>query len=136
MSNTPSRPGPVRWFAYAYGATLPPRYRDWVLHDLTARTRWLRQVARTTAVLVPFVAVLVALVGPTWIAWTAALGGLALAVIYSVSYIDQYSEYRLVKHGYPDGTLQRVLAEADADGKAERDQRYDSMYRRAPASGH
>jgi hypothetical protein len=133
MSNTISRPGVFRWIWYAYGGTLPERNRAWVLHDLTARTRWPRQVARTVTVLVPFIAGLVLVVGPSWIAWTAALGGITLATIYSVSYIDQYSEYRLVKHGYPDGTLARVLSAANSDVNTERARRYDSMYRHTAA---
>src|ERR1700736_2419153 len=39
-SETP--PGPIRWLWYAFGGALGPRYRKWVLHDLTSRTRWVR----------------------------------------------------------------------------------------------
>lgn len=38
------RPGPLWWIWYAFGGKLPDRYRDWVLHDVTCRTWWLRHV--------------------------------------------------------------------------------------------
>lgn len=129
MSDKMVRPDPVRWMWYAFGGTLPERYRPWVLHDLTARTRWLRQFVRTAAVLVPFVVLGLLLMGTSWIVWTAALGGLALATVYSVSYIDQYAEHRLRKHGFPDGTFQRVMAEARYPLNADRARRYDATYR-------
>ena len=52
------RPGPLRWLAYAYGAGLPPEYREWVLHDVTTRTRHLRHFARAVAQLVPLLVVI------------------------------------------------------------------------------
>ncbi|WP_099024480.1 DUF5313 family protein [Mycolicibacterium palauense] len=133
MSTKMNRPDPIRWIWYAYGGTLPDRYRQWVLHDLTAPSRWARQLLRTTAVLVPFVIVGLLLMGSSWIVWTAALGGLGLAVVYSMSYIDQYAEYRLRKHGFPHGTFQRMMAEAHSESTADKRRKYDSMYR--PAGG-
>ena len=47
------RPGVLRWLAYAFGARLPVTYGDWVLHDLTARTWFLRQLARTAVQCLP-----------------------------------------------------------------------------------
>lgn len=132
MPEKQSRPDPFRWIWYVYGGTLAPRHREWVLHDLTGRTRWVRQVLRTTATLIPLAAVGVLLVGPTWIAWLAILGGLGLALVYALSYIDQSAEHRLLKHGFPDGTLQRVLATRNSAAIADRTKRYDSMYRGAP----
>lgn len=136
MSDTKlTRPDPARWFWYVYGGTLGPRYRAWVLHDLTGRTRWARQVARTTAVLIPLAAAGLLIAGPTWITWLAILGGLGLALMYALSYIDQSAEHRLLKHGFPDGTLQKVLTARNADATAVKMRRYDSMYRHAPTAG-
>lgn len=129
MNAKMKRPDPVRWLWYAYGGTLAPRYRDWVLHDLTCRTRWLRQLARTTAVLVPFVVVGLLLAGTGWIVWTAALGGLGLAMVYALSYIDQYAENRLTKHGFPPGTFQQVMSESHHEVEAERLRKYEETYR-------
>ncbi|QUR65735.1 DUF5313 family protein [Mycobacterium spongiae] len=133
MSKKPRRPDPIRWFHYAYGGTLPGRYHPWVLHDLTASSRWVRQVSRTTAVLAPFVVVGLLLMGTNWIVWTAALGGFLLGVIYSLSYIDQYAEYRLTKHGFPSGTFKRVMAEAHSKATADKQRKYESRYR--PTAG-
>lgn len=121
------RPKPVQWSWYIYGGTLPPRYRAWVLHDLTCRTRWLRQIVRTSATMVPLAIVGVIAFGPTWITWTALLGGLSIALIYALSYVDQSAEHRLTKHGYPHGTLAQTLA-ATHDN-AERRDKYLATYR-------
>ena len=43
------RPDPLRWIWYAFGGALGPRYRQWVLHDLTCRTRWERNSVRAAA---------------------------------------------------------------------------------------
>lgn len=123
------RPNPVQWLWYIYGGTLPQQYRAWVLHDVTCRTRWLRQVLRTSATMVPFAILGVFVLGTTWITWTALLGGLAIALIYGLSYVDQSGEHRLTKHGYPHGTLQQTLAAAHENAE-ERD-KYLANYRSA-----
>ena len=40
------RPGPLLWLRYAYGGALPERYREWVLHDVTAPSWVVRHVLR------------------------------------------------------------------------------------------
>ena len=47
------RPDPLRWIWYAFGGALGPRYRQWVLRDLTCRTRWERQIARAVVQVMP-----------------------------------------------------------------------------------
>src|SRR6202011_2856544 len=109
----PHRPGPARWIWYAFGGSLGRGYREWVLHDVTCRTRWLRQVARATVPLVPFAVLMFVIVGAGWITWAALMGGLVMALISSAAYIDQTAEHRLTKHGYPPGTAERVRRERD-----------------------
>ena len=123
------RPDPARWVWYAYGGTLAPRYQQWVLYDLTARSRWWRQVARTLMTLLPFAVCGVLLTRPIWIAATAVLGGVCIALIYAAAYIDQSAEHRLRKHGFPQGTLERVLSERDRTSRTSRQRSYDAMYR-------
>ena len=53
-----SRPWVVRWLLYAYGKRLPPRYAQWVLHDLTCRTWFIRVLARGLAQSLPALALL------------------------------------------------------------------------------
>jgi hypothetical protein len=119
------RPDPLRWIWYTFGGGLGPRYRQWVLHDLTGPTRWVRQLARA------FVqgALLFLVLGFGWITWVALIGGLVMALIYSVAYIDQSAEHRLFKEGYPPGTVQLTLSERDRAKHPDRMRRYLQTYR-------
>ncbi len=99
------RPGPFRWLAYAYGAGLPERYDEWVLHDTTTRTWALRHFARAMTQLAPFIVLVLAFVpGAFWIRLVACLGATALALIFSFAYAVETIEHRLVKAGYASGT--------------------------------
>ena len=53
-----------------------------------------------------------------------------LALWYSLAYIDQTGDRRLVKHGYDPGTLKRVLRERNRDEHADEIARYMQMYRK------
>jgi hypothetical protein len=44
-----------------------PRYRKWVLHDLTSRTRWVRHLARAVVQVVPAGALVLLVFGSGWI---------------------------------------------------------------------
>jgi hypothetical protein len=74
----PSRRGHLRWpggggglpalVVLRPGRSAAGRHREWVLHDLTCRSWWLRHLARSLVQLVPVVAVLVLLIpGPFWV---------------------------------------------------------------------
>ena len=100
----PARPDPLQWLWYALGGGLPPRYRDWVLHDATAPTWWLRQLVRALVQALP-VAVVVALLipGSPAIRVMAAAGGMAVALIYVLGFVDEAVERRVIKAGFPRG---------------------------------
>jgi hypothetical protein len=101
------RPGPFRWLWYAFGGGLPRRYSPWVLHDISTRTWFLRHVARTMVQLaVPIALVLLFVPGAFWIRGMSAVGGVILALIYSIAYMTEFLENRAVKAGYPVGTGQ------------------------------
>ena len=51
------RPGPFAWIWYSIGGRLDPRYRGWVLHDVTCRTWLLRHFARLVLIIAPLVTV-------------------------------------------------------------------------------
>jgi len=107
------RPNPVRWLWYALGGGLPEVHRGWVLHDTTTRTWGLRHVARALVQLaVPIALVLLLVPGPFWIRSMAALGGLIMGLIFSIAYMTETTEHRLVKAGYPAGTAEQLHAEA------------------------
>ncbi len=55
--------------------------------------------------------------------------GALLGLWFSLAYIDQTGERRLVKHGYEPGTLKRALRERVNREQADRICRYMEMYR-------
>jgi hypothetical protein len=123
------RPGPLRWIWYAVGGSLGPRYRQWVLHDLTCPSRWTRQIVRAVVQVVPLAVLLFLTLGTGWVTWVGVICGLVLALIYSVAYFDQSVDYRLVKHGFPSGTARAVLSERDETEHPDRMRRYIETYR-------
>ena len=134
MSETsPRRPGPVRWLLYAFGRSLPPEYREWVLHDVTARTWVLRHMIRATVQLLPIAVLLYLLIpGPAWVRGCAVLAGLLLGYFYSGAYVYETTEHRAVKAGYPRGTAARIRGRHGAAEREEQERRYEQRWR----SGH
>jgi Family of unknown function (DUF5313) len=107
------RPGALRWFWYALGGALPPRYSAWVLHDTTAPSWGLRHLARALVQLaVPIALVLLLVPGPFWIRGMAALGGVILGLIFSLAYMTETTENRVVRAGYTVGTAQAARERA------------------------
>ncbi len=96
------------------GGGLPDRHRDWVLHDVTTkRWRW-RALLRSLVQIVP-VSVLIYLLLPVepWVRLMAVGGGLVVGLLYAVAYLEESTEHRAVKAGYPRGTASTVRAAAD-----------------------
>ena len=113
------RPGPLRWLWYSFGGGLPPRYREWVQHDVTTRSWALRQGLRSLMMVAPLVAaVLILLPGPFWIRGVSAFGGIMMGLIYALGYLIETTEHRLVKAGYPVGTGERVRAERQTQSRS------------------
>lgn len=103
------RPTVLRWLAYSVGAGLPERNHGWVLFDATSRTWAFRHVGRSLLQMTPIVvAVVVFVPGPLWIRAMSALGGLIMGLFFSVGYMVETTEHRLVKAGYPVGTGERL----------------------------
>jgi hypothetical protein len=124
------RPAPHRWLWYALGGGLPARHRSWVLFDTTTGTWGLRHVARMLVQLaLPIAVVVIFLPAPLALRLAVAGGGIFLALIYSLAYMPEVTENRVVKAGYPAGTATAVR---DAASR-RRDQR-DSERRRAAAA--
>ncbi|MEI4274093.1 DUF5313 family protein [Klenkia sp. LSe6-5] len=124
------RPGPLRWLWYALGGALPERHRTWVLHDTTTRTWALRHLARAAVQLaIPVALVLTLVPGPFWIRAMAALGGVALGLIFSIAYMPETTEHRLVKAGYPAGTAHAAHEAAQKQRQLE-----ESARKRAAAA--
>ena len=103
------RPTPHRWLWYALGGGLPARHRGWVLHDTTTATWWLRHVGRSFVQMsIPIALVMILLPAPLGLRLAAAGGGIFLAMIYSLAYMNETTENRVVKAGYPAGTAQAM----------------------------
>jgi hypothetical protein len=104
-----TRPNPWQWLRYAYGARLPDRYREWVLHDATD-SGWLWRfallvIAQTVPWLV-VVTVLLLLFTPLPLGWVLGADAIALgmSLFFTLTSAAELLEARLVKHGFPAGT--------------------------------
>jgi hypothetical protein len=75
-----ARPNPVRWLWYTFGGRLGARYREWLLRDDTARTRWLRQAVRGTVQISPLALVTLVLLPFSWLTGAAIANGLILVI--------------------------------------------------------
>ncbi|MGY1639183.1 DUF5313 family protein [Geodermatophilus sp. SYSU D00742] len=127
------RPAPHRWVWYAFGGRLPEHNRGWVLHDTTTSTWWLRHLGRMLVQLaVPIALIMTLLPAPWGLRAACAGGGLALALLYSLAYMPESTENRVVKAGYPAGT---ATAHRERAGRLreerESQRRRDAAARRA-----
>ena len=125
----PQRPGVFSWLWYAMGGALPARNSAWVLHDTSTRTWALRHLLRSMIQLaIPIALVLIFVPGPFWIRGMAALGGIFLALFFSVGYMTETLENRVKRAGYPAGSAQEAR-----DRTARERQTVESERRRAAA---
>ncbi|MER5674177.1 DUF5313 family protein [Pseudonocardia alni] len=123
------RPNPFRWLGYAFGARLPARNRRWVLHDVTTRTWVLRHLLRTTVQLIPLLALLFLVVpGPSWVRLGAIASGAVIGYFYSMVYVVEACETRVMKAGYPVGaaasTREARRAEQHVDARLRHDREF------------
>lgn len=126
------RPSLWQWLRYAFGAALPPGCNEWVLRDTTGPGWVLRHLLRTTVQIGPVlvVAVLV-LPAPALIVVPMILGGALIGYIYSVAYMIQSTEHRLMKAGYPEGTGEAVREQRAGEAQKAEAQRYRDRLERA-----
>ena len=123
-------PGPLQWLGYAFGAGLPPRYRDWVLYDVTAPTWWVRQLVRSLAVALPVALVVALLIPGSWdIRLMAVAGGVGVAMLYVLGFVDEAAERRAVKAGFPRGYAKAVRDTPRTPEQRAAARRYDERYR-------
>jgi hypothetical protein len=89
----PVRPGLGRWLWYALSGSLPWRYRDWVLYDLTAPSWPLRHLARLLVPLVPVATVLaVVLPGPLPVRAAAVVLGSLVGLGYTFVFLEDSTD--------------------------------------------
>jgi hypothetical protein len=118
------RPGPLLWLRYAYGGALPERYREWVLHDVTAPSWVVRHVLRGVVQFLPFAIVLLLVipVDKGILATGIAMGAL-IGLLFSTAFVDNVAESRAMKAGYPEGYAARVRRERVKKARARARQR-------------
>lgn len=129
-----TRPDPFRWLLFQYGARLPPRYRDWILHDATCPTWLPRVLLRTLVQLAPAFAVVLVVLLQFDGGWGIALGALLLGVLVSLrltlANAAESVDGRLVRYGFPPGHGTALRRQAAAAGQADEDQRYRDRWQR------
>jgi hypothetical protein len=101
-----------------------------VLADATARTWWLRHLARAVVQMLPLVVICLAAV-PVPLAYrvSAAAGGLAIGLLFSAAFMTEATEHRVAKAGYPSGAAAELREERAERDRVER----RSPYRRGGA---
>ena len=124
------RPNPLQWVWYALGGGLPRELSPWVLADTTGPTWIWRHLTRAVVQVLPLL-VLCLVVVPVPLAYrlSAAVGGLLLALLFSIAFMTETIEHRATKAGYPPGTAARMRAERAERSRVER----RSPYRRGGA---
>src|SRR5919199_2078441 len=124
------RPAPHRWLWYAFGGRLPARHRGWVLFDTTTDTWWARHILRSLVQMAIPIALVMTLIPAGWgLRAACAGGGIFLAMIYSLAYMNETVEHRVVKAGLPAGTAQAVR-----DRRSSRRQQDEGERKRAAAA--
>jgi hypothetical protein len=96
-----------------------------VLADTTGRTWIWRHFARAMVQMTPLV-VLCLVVPPVALSYrlSAAVGGLLIGLLFSMAFMTETNEHRVVKAGYPPGTASRVREERAERDRVERKARY------------
>jgi Family of unknown function (DUF5313) len=121
------RPGPVRWLWYAVGGRLPDRYREWVLYDLTSRAWVFRHLSRALVQHSVWLLLLLLPIPLSLRLWMIAVA-VSVGVFFSLSFMEDASERRLIKHGFPVGLNRRIREEAKGANRAELAAMYTSFY--------
>lgn len=125
-----TRPNPAQWLWYAVGGRLPRRCNTWVLHDVTCRTWAVRHFVRGFVQMSPILLLLL-LPGPLQIRVLSILLGLLVGYFYSMTYLWQTTEQRLVRQGYPRGLGARTRRAAHAEEDERAKAAYERIYRRS-----
>jgi hypothetical protein len=125
-TQTRRRPSPLQWVRYALGGGLPAELAPWVLYDTTTRTWVWRHLTRAVVQVLPLV--VACLLVPVQFGYraSAAGGGLALALMFSLAFMTETTEHRVAKAGYEAGIAAEVRANRVERERVER----RSPYRR------
>lgn len=127
------RPNPIRWLWQAFGGRIPQRYHEWILHDATVRTWWLRYLLRTIIKVLPVMAALFVFLhsfgGPIWLTLQSISIGLIVAVYYSISYADENTDSRVASYGYPPKHASYLRGRSKEHLEQQSQARYEANWR-------
>ena len=121
-------PNPARWLWYAWGGRLPEAHREWVLYDLTSRAWVFRHLARALVQHSVWLLILLLPIPLTLRLWMVAVG-VSVGLVFSLSFMEDASERRLIRHGFPAGLNRRIREEAPGtEQRAELAAMYTAFY--------
>lgn len=86
---------------YLVGGTLPPRYNEWVAHDLTGPGWRVRQALRPFCLMIPFAVVFALLPGEAGVRITIVVFLLLSGVLLGFASGGYFRNRRLEQHGFP-----------------------------------
>jgi hypothetical protein len=124
-----ARPNPIQWLRYAVGGRLPATLLEWVLRDVTARTWVWRHVARMSVLVAPLAVACLLVPGPLGLRAAMALLLVIVGAYFSLSYVEESSDMRAVKHGHAPGTAKAIRDARDEHVHARVRARYEANYR-------
>jgi hypothetical protein len=123
------RPNPIQWLWYAVGGRLPVSLHDWVLRDVSARTWVWRHVARMSVLVAPLAVLCLLVPGPLGLRAAMALLLVIVGTYFSLSYVEEASDMRAVKHGHAPGTAKSIRDARHEQAEALIRARYEANYR-------
>lgn len=88
-----AHPDPVHWLWYTFGGRLGARYRESVLRDNTARTRWLRQALRGTVQSPPLALAMLVVLPFSWLTGAAIANALILVIAID-RFVDRWLRWQ------------------------------------------
>lgn len=123
------RPNPIQWLRYAVGGRLPEPLHAWVLRDVSARTWVWRHVARMSVLVAPLAAACLLVPGPLGLRAAMALLLVIVGAYFSLSYVEESSDMRAVKHGHAPGAAKAIRDARHEQAEALARARYAARYR-------
>ena len=121
------RPNPLRWLWYAVGGKLPDRYREWVLYDLTSGSWVFRHLSRALVQHAVWLLLLLLPIPLSLRLWMITVA-VCVGLFFSLSFMEDASERRLLKHGFPVGLNRRIREESPGRDRAELAAMYTAFY--------
>ena len=122
-----TRPNPLRWLWYAVGGRLPDRYREWVLFDLTSASWVFRHLSRALVQHSVWLLLLLLPIPLSLRLWMITVA-VCVGLFFSLSFMEDASERRLMKHGFPVGLNRRIREESSGRQRAELAAMYAAFY--------